>query len=155
MASDLTTAWKVNNALNLKLLDAVPAGAMRDKYSDRTRTVAAQFAHMHNVRVYHLEKRASHLVGKLTSFERGAEPTKAKLRTALKKSAEAVAKMLEEFESEGRVKSWKGPPATYLSYFVSHESHHRALANVCMRISGTKLPDEAKYGLWDGWRKGK
>lgn len=154
MASDLVTAWKVNNALNMKLLDAIPAKAMKDRYSDRTRTVAAQFAHMHNVRVYHLEKRAGHHLGKLAAFERGAQPTKAQLRSALKASAAAVGKMLDEFETEGTVKSWKGPPATYLAYFVSHESHHRGLALICMRISGTKIPDEAKYGLWDGWRKG-
>ena len=154
MASDLVTAWNVNNALNMKLLDAIPSKAMKDKYSDRTRTVAAQFAHMHNVRVYHLEKRGRHHLGKLEGFERGAQPTKTQLRKALKASAAAVGKMLDEFEADGSVKSWKGPPATYLAYFVSHESHHRGLALVCMRMAGTKIPDEAKYGLWDGWRKG-
>jgi uncharacterized damage-inducible protein DinB len=155
MASNLATAWQVNNGLNLKLLDAIPAKAMKDKYSERTRTVAAQFAHMHNVRVYHLEKRARHQLGKLQSFERGAQPTKTQLRSALKASASAIGKMLEEFEAEGSVKSWNGPPATYLSYFIAHESHHRGLALVCMRVSGTRIPDEAKYGLWDGWRKGR
>ena len=52
-----------------------------------------------------------------------------------------------------KVKSWPGPPTTFLGYLISHEGHHRGLSIVCLRIGGTKLPQEIVYGIWEGWRK--
>jgi hypothetical protein len=58
MESPLVHTWRRNNDANLFLLDFIPESALSHRYSERTRTVAAQFTHMHNVRVYHLEGRA-------------------------------------------------------------------------------------------------
>jgi uncharacterized damage-inducible protein DinB len=152
MMSTLAEAWRRNNEKNLFLLDAVPAKALAARYSDRTRTVASQFAHMHNVRVYHLQRlRAKHL-GKLETFPRGAQPAKKELRATLKASENAIANLLSDSEAEGRVKGWNGTPTMYLSYFVSHESHHRGLVLVSLRLSGVKLSKDVVYGLWY-WRK--
>lgn len=153
MPSELAQVWTANNRINLALLDAVPAKALADKYAERTRTVAAQFAHIHNVRIYHLERRGPAFLGNLEGFARGAQPGKTQLRKALNASAKAVADLLDECEAAGRVKSWKGPPASYLGYFVAHEAHHRALAVVSLRLSGTKLPKDVLYGIWYSWRK--
>ena len=57
MASDLVEAWDMNNRKNFLLLDGIPAKSFGDQYSPTTRTVASQFAHLHNVRVYHLKNR--------------------------------------------------------------------------------------------------
>jgi len=52
------------------------------------------------------------------------------------------------------VRNWSGrPPASYLAYLVSHESHHRALAIVALRFGGVELDAGAKAGLWGAWRK--
>lgn len=154
MESDIIEAWHINNSMNYLLLNSVPDEALEARYSPKTRTVAAQFAHMHNVRVSHLEGRAVDLVGDLKGFPRGAQPEKTELRTALEASEQAVAKMLAQFARDGKVKSWNGAPVTYLSYFISHESHHRGLALVALRLSGVKIPKEITYGLWY-WRRRK
>lgn len=152
MTSPLVEAWLVNNDMNLMLLESLTPEGLAAQYSPRTRTVAAQFAHMHNVRIYHLEKRGPAFLGRLEAFERGAQPTKAQLRKALKASAAAIAAFLAECDAKGKVKSWNRTPTTYLAYFVSHESHHRGLALVSLRLSGVKVPKEVTYGLWY-WRK--
>lgn len=149
----LLEAWRKNNEANYLLLAGIPPQSMSNQYTKNTRTVAAQFAHQHNVRVFHLQRRAPYHLGKLKTFPRGAQPTKTELKKALEASEKAVGHMLVEFEQAGKVKSWQGSPTTYLGYFISHESHHRGLIMVCLRFGGTKLPQKVSYGIWDSWRK--
>jgi uncharacterized damage-inducible protein DinB len=153
MKSPLAKAWRVNGALDLRLLAAMPEKALGDRFSPRTRTVAAQFAHIHNVRAYHLDKRAPAAGSGIRAFPRGAEPTRKELVKALRASESAIAELLEKAEADGKVKGWPGPPAVFLGYLVSHESHHRGQILVSLRVSGTEIPREAAYGLWDDWRK--
>jgi uncharacterized damage-inducible protein DinB len=148
---DLVEAWRRNCALNLLFLDSLPDAALEGRYAPRTRSVAAQFAHMHSVRVYHLEARGKPFLDGLRSFPRGAEPGRKEIRAALLASADAVAAFLGDCAAQGRVPGWKGPPATFLSYFVAHEAHHRGLAMAALRLSGFKAPDVLKWGLWTGW----
>jgi uncharacterized damage-inducible protein DinB len=150
--SELAHAWRIHCGLNTMLLDAIPDASLADRYSPRTRSVASQFAHMHNVRVMHLEKRFAAEADGLQTFERGAEPTRAELSAALDASDRAMARALAAAEDAGKLKSWKGPPASFLGYLVSHESHHRGLALVCLRVGGTKLGKDVTYGIWN-WSK--
>ena len=149
-----TDAWQRNNEANLFLLNHLRPRLLECRYSERTRTVAAQFAHMHNVRIYHMEKRAKDLMGGLKAFERGAQPGKRELIAALKSSGSAFGSFLERGEVEEKVKSWSRAPATYLGYIIAHEAHHRALVTVSLRLSGEKLPKEAAYGIWNWGKKG-
>ncbi|MCH9029450.1 MAG: DinB family protein [Bacteroidetes bacterium] len=143
----------MSNEVNLYLLDSISDEYLKDSYAKRTRTVAAQFAHMHNVRLRWLNHAATKLVGKVESFPKGAQPTKAELKNALQASEEVIARFLEECEASGEVKYWNGSPATFLSYLVAHEAHHRGLAMVAMRISRRKLPQEVIYGQWQWGKK--
>ena len=155
MASDLVRAFRKSCQITQMLLDATPAAHLGDQYSPRTRTVAAQIAHIHYVRVRNLDLRGGpDLKGELTAFAKGAQPKKGELRKALKASARAMEKLIEAAESAGKVRGWKGTLASYIGYHVAHEAHHRALAIVCMRLAGHKVPQESVYGLWDAWRKG-
>jgi hypothetical protein len=110
--------------------------------------VAAQWAHVHNVRLYHLNKRGPEFMGKLQTFDRGAQPNRAQIIAALTGSAKMMGAFLEASERTGLVRGWKGTPATFLAYLIAHEAHHRALVMVSMRISGEKLPKEAVYNIW-------
>ena len=154
MASQLVEAWEMGNEANLFLLASVPRGGLEARYSPRTRTVAAQFAHLHNVRQRWLRHAAPKLADGLEPFPKGAEPTKAQLKKSLRASEKAVARFLEECEETGRVKGWKGAPASFLGYLIAHEAHHRGLAMVALRIAGYKLPRSVVYGQWD-WGKAR
>ncbi len=150
--SELVTAWRMNNAANLFLLGSVPRGGLDDRYAARTRTVAGQFAHMHDVRLRWLSVAAPRFACKATPLAKDAALTKATLKAALRASERSMAAYLEACVAAGSVKSWKGAPATFLGYLVAHEAHHRGLAMVAMRIAGRKIPQEVVYGQWD-WGK--
>ena len=154
MTSPLVHAWRVSNDLNHLFLEGIPEEWLADQYSERTRTVASQFAHIHNVRVSHLERRGSQFAGGLEGFPRGAQPTRDELLAALDASEDAMAELLDWIDGGGgKLSSWNGPPASFLGYLVSHEAHHRGLAIVSMRASGHRVPKEVSYGIWSGWGK--
>jgi len=152
MPSQLVEAWCMSNEANIFLLKSIPEEYLVDSYSPRTRTVAAQFAHIHNVRLRWLNHSAPELAGNVKSFLKGAQPTKVELINALQISEKVIAQFIEQCEAANEVKYWNGSPATFLSYMVAHEAHHRGLAMVAMRISGHKLPNEIVFGQWQ-WGK--
>lgn len=152
MTSGLVEAWRMSNEANLFVLSKIPAAALGDAYGARTRTVAKQFAHMHAVRLRWLQHSSPRFAESVDALDRDATLGKGVLKTALRASGKAVEGYLAECGQTGRVKSWKGSPATFLSYLVAHEAHHRGLAMVAMRAAGRKLPEELVYGQWD-WGK--
>ena len=95
MREEIVEAWRTNNRINLFLIDEISAAGMKCTLSKRGgREVARQFAHLHDVRIYQLEKRARDLSEGLVRFQsKGAKavvPSKAQLRKALKASGHAV-----------------------------------------------------------------
>ena len=87
--------------------------------------MAAQFAHMHNIRVSLLDNRFQSGPGDLQGFPRGAQQDKLTLQTALEASGNAITEFLAKAQQTGNVKGWKGPPSTVLGYLFPHEAHHR------------------------------
>jgi len=155
MESELIQAWHMSNEVNLFLLDKLPDAWLEDRYADRTRTVGAQFAHIHNVRLMWTEHSTPKGENVPAKFPRGAQPGKDKLLSALEASAQAVASYLSKCEASGKVTDWNGPPSTLLGYFIAHEAHHRGLAMAAIRMSGHRLPDEVVYGMWQWGMKRK
>ena len=108
MESQLIEAWQMSNEANFYLLENIAEDYLQDSYTPRTRSVAAQFAHIHNVRLRWLNHAAPKLVVDVQSFPKGAQPTKEELKQALQASQPIVGRFLEECESSGKVKSWNG-----------------------------------------------
>lgn len=153
MSSALVEAWRMSNEANLFLLDNIDEEHLRDNYAPRTRTVASQFAHMHNVRLRWLKHAAPKLTYGAASFPKGAQPSKSELKMALEKSEGIVAAFLEQSEAAGTVPQWNGSPATFLGYMIAHEAHHRGLVMVALRAAGHKVPSEVVYGQWQWGKK--
>ncbi len=118
------------------------------------RNVARQFAHLHDVRVYHLQKRAGDLAEGLIAFQsKGAKvvvPTKAQLRKALKASGKAVESFLGDLLDgvPGRRGFRKGVFTT-LGYLISHESHHRGSILLTLKQRGHAPGQDARYAIWN------
>ena len=55
MESQILDTWNINNRINLYMLAAVPKEALNDLSASKGRTVAEQFAHLHNVRLMWLK----------------------------------------------------------------------------------------------------
>lgn len=70
MCEGILEAWRTNNRINLFLIDKISDEGLQCTPSTRGgRTVARQLAHLHNVRLWHLQDRARELVDGLYQFE--------------------------------------------------------------------------------------
>ncbi len=152
MHDELLEAWRTNNRINLFLIDKISAAGMKCSLSKRGgRDVARQFAHMHNVRVWHLEKRARDLAEGLAEFETKVTPTKTQLRKALAASGKAVESFLEGvIAGDPRRRGFKKGIFATLGYFVAHESHHRGSILLTLKECGHNIDKGAQYAIW-GW----
>ncbi len=151
MLDELLEAWRTNNRINLFLIDRISEAGMKCTLSKRGgRDVARQFAHLHNVRVWHLEKRAKDLAEGLVVFETKVTPSKAKLKKALLASSSAVESFLEGvLAGTPKRRGMKKGVFTTLGYFIAHESHHRGNILLTLKECGHKLDQKEQYAIWD------
>ena len=145
-------AWRVHNRINVELLRAIPAAGFAAVPSgSRGRTVGDQFLHMQKVRLgwlhYHRTGRRPRLP-KVRSL-----PGRAVLRSAFRESGRAVEDFLRQaLEGHGRTRAFTGEPVRWMSYLISHESHHRGQILIALKQQGFRLPEgTALTGLWGAW----
>jgi uncharacterized damage-inducible protein DinB len=144
---DLTDTWHLNNRVNLRLLDNLTDEQLAATVRPRGKNVASQFEHIHQVRIYWLERRARALAKDLAKFEPGIA-TKAGLRQALIDSGKAMGDLFAEAEKTGSLKGAKRGPVAFFGYALAHEAHHRG--QIILHLKYAKLPlDKAiGYSLW-------
>jgi len=152
MQKELLEAWQTNNRVNLYLIDRIEPAGMKCTLSRRGgRDVALQFAHMHNVRVWQLEKRAKDLAKGLSNFETKVSPDKKELKKALTASCGAVDSFLVDvLAGKPKRRGFKKGIFTTLAYFVAHESHHRGIIILTLKECGHPLVKDARDNMW-GW----
>ena len=77
MLNEILEAWRINNRVNLLLIERISDEGMRCTLSARSgRNVVRQFAHMHNNRIWHLRRSARRLAEGAHVFETRDEPDK-------------------------------------------------------------------------------
>ena len=154
-AEELREAWRTNQRITLRLLDAIDDEGLACTLSKRGgRDVARQFAHLHDVRVYHLESRAKDLVQDLRRFQSKGAPTvtpdRQELRAALTSSGEAIERFLVDvLEGVPGRRGFRKGIFTTLSYFIAHESHHRGNVLLTLKQCGHAVDRTAGCALWD------
>jgi uncharacterized damage-inducible protein DinB len=154
MNEQLLETWHIHDRIHHYLLGAIPAEALAAVSASKGRSVAEQFAHIHNVRLLWLRSAAPDLVSGVAKLEkpaRGAGSFDAgELHRALEASGAAVATLLtRSFASGGRIKGFKPHAVAFLGYLVSHESHHRGQIVLTLKQSGHLLDKAVAYGLWE------
>lgn len=150
MLEDLLEAWRTNHRINLFLIDRISEEGMRCTLSKRGgRDVGLQFAHMHNVRVWHLEQRARDLARGLRTFPGKVTPSKDDLISALAASSTAMEAFLSAvMKGEPKRRGFKKGIFTTFGYFIAHESHHRGSILLTLKQSGHKLDQRDQYAIW-------
>ncbi len=144
----LLETWRINDRINRYLLDAIPPEALATPLA-KGKSVAAHFTHIHNVRLMWLKSAAPDLHAGQTKFEKET-PDHETLRARLAESCEAILELVRRAETpEGRIKGFKPHAAAFVGYLISHETHHRAMAEIALRQAGTPLDDKTSYGLWE------
>jgi len=147
----LLEAWRTNNRISLFLIERISDEGLRSTLSKHGgRDVAGQFGHMHNNRVWHLERRAADLAAGLPIFETKVSPDRAGLVDAFEASGAAIGTFLADLldGKPGRRGSRKGIFTT-LAYFVAHESHHRGSILLTLKQCGHKPDQATTYAIWD------
>jgi uncharacterized damage-inducible protein DinB len=153
-----------NDRMNQVLIEQVDAAAWQAKLpaktAGNTRTIAAIFTHMHNVRTKWIRLTAPHL--KVPAQLNRTHCSPAQARAALAESAARCSEMLAEAlgEGGGRIEKflrdgWAQPwpvGVEMLCYMISHEAHHRGQVCMLAHQLGFKLPNEVTSRLWN-WEK--
>jgi len=151
-AQEITQAWRTNAAINLLILDAIPDNAYDDTLSNRGgRGIAGEFAHLHNIRLMQLEKRANDLAQGLSKLTPKPHPPRKLLRKSLVDSAIAIETFLADLvEGKPKRRGFKRGTYTTLAYFTAHEAHHRGRILLTLKVSGHSLDRDVASGIW-GW----
>ena len=150
MHDELRAAWRTNNAINLLLLDRISDEGLGASLSTRGgRGVAGEFAHMHNIRVWHLEKRVKGHKSSLEKYDTKEPPTRKQLMKAFKASGDAVENLLlGVLDARPGYKGFKKGVFTSLAYFISHEAHHRGRILLTLKVSKNTLDKATQSGIW-------
>ncbi len=148
--------WKAILPANLAATSkAKPA----NKKPRPTRTIAAIFTHMHNVRCKWIRLTAAHL--KAPAQLNRAHCTPRQARVALEESAARCAEMLAEaLDGDGRIKEfhrdgWGSPwpvGPEMLCYMVAHEAHHRGQVCMLAHQLGSPLSNKLTSRMWN-WER--
>ncbi len=152
MRDELIEAWQTNHRINVFLIEGISEEGLRSSLSTRGgRDVARQFAHLHNMRIWHLEKRAKDLAEGLQKFESKYSPTRQELVEALTASADAISVLLADvLDGKAKRRGFKKGVFTTLAYFVAHESHHRGGILLTLKQCGHMPSKDTVFGIW-GW----
>ena len=162
----LLETYAVNDRMNQLLLEHLDPRAWRAKLpGSKGRTIAAIFAHVHNIRRKWLRLSTPHL--KLPARLDRSRCTRKQTQAALAASAAECSKMLAEmlsgifsearpgrvqqFRRDGWAKAWP-PGAAMFAYMISHDAHHRGQVCMLAHQLGFPLPTKTGSGIW-AWEK--
>jgi uncharacterized damage-inducible protein DinB len=160
----LVKTYAINDAMNQLLLTHLDPRAWRAVPPGKKgsgRTIAAVFAHLHNVRRSWIRNSAPHL-----QCPTRLDPARCTIKQASaahRKSASQCLRMLADalsgdpkrrvtkFTRDNWMPAWPAG-GTMFAYMFSHEAHHRGQIVMLAHQLGYRLPVEAAYGIWH-WDK--
>ena len=150
MEEQIIETWHINNRVHLMLIDAISAEGLHCTLSKRGGgTPAKQFTHLHNLRLWRLEKVDKELLKGQTKIDTAGTIDKALLKKRLSESGAAIAKIIENgIDDGGKIKGFKRGVIPFLGYMISHESHHRGNILLTLKQCGHKIPKDIQYGIW-------
>ena len=160
-ADEMVQAYALNERVNQLLLERLDPRAWLAKPSGRgTRTIAAIFTHIHNVRCKWLRLSAPHLKTPARLDRSGCTQNQA--ASALAESAARCCEMMSDalsgsaervpsFLRDGWSRPWR-PGVAMCAYMISHEAHHRGQVCMLSHQLGFPLASQTTAAMWN-WEK--
>jgi uncharacterized damage-inducible protein DinB len=152
--------YAVNERLNQLLLEQVDPRAWRAHFPrSKSRSIAAIFAHVHNIRCKWIRLSAPHLQAPPRLDH--VRCTQKQVQQALAKSSAVCSRMLAEalapqggvqkFHRDGWARPWT-PGVAMFAYMIAHEAHHRGQICMLAHQLGFPLPGRATSEMWS-WER--
>jgi hypothetical protein len=110
---------------------------------------AAQFAHIHNVRLMWLDSaKVAHGLTKLETAR--SAHTRAALTSALHSSGSTLETVVQGHLNNGtRMPGFKPHTPAFVSYIVAHHAYHHAELGIICRDLGYPIDKKHAFGIWE------
>ena len=156
----ITDAWRTNNRVTTRFIERLPRELWTVRVPGSQRTIRAIAAHIHNARCMWIKTLGrEHGIATPARVDH-ARATQRQVAAALKKSSAGMEALLElGLANGGELPPSKGyvwrnlslDVAHVLTYFVTHEGHHRGQIVMIARATGHRLPRKIVDDLWQ-WK---
>ncbi|GEM84655.1 MULTISPECIES: DinB family protein [Meiothermus] len=159
----LLDSYARNNAILLNLLQALPEGGLDAQVLEGSPSIAQQYAHMQQTRLFWLGQVAPEFATGMNQLFRQAgeewvaERETACIEQALNQSAHAVCEAVRDRLHTGQ--AMQGPHASYdhpillLQHLLWHEGYHVGQIKLALKATGYSMPEEVEEkAIWSQWR---
>lgn len=116
---EMIEAWRVNNVLNLELLDVCSDEDLELK-PVKGKTIRANLVHMVSVRKSWAEPSAKVEAQEIPKLD-PKTATREQIKAGLNLSRDVMSEVFRRREAKGK---WN--PFVFFGYLISHEAHHRS-----------------------------
>ncbi len=155
----LADAWRTNDRVTRFLVEGLPAPLWSERVPGNPRwTFGMLAAHIHNARCMWIKSIGARHGVQAPERVAARRVRPRELVRALSRSSDGMLRLIDLGLSRGGAvppATWQNFPtdlAHFLSYFVSHEAHHRGQLCLAARHLGYRLPPEVRHGLWQ-WKQ--
>jgi uncharacterized damage-inducible protein DinB len=153
VTASLLADYSASARINQYLVERLHPSLWRAKLpGERVRTIAALVAHMHNCALIYL-RRAAPTVPVPPEVDRFSVTQKQAARVLGAKRKAVLRIVADCLHGNGRVGGWtNGNAAMFLTYYMSHDAHHRGQIVAMARLLGHPVSTKTMSGMWQ-WRQ--
>lgn len=159
----LLDSWNRNNTILVNLLRALPEGGLEARAMEGSPSIAVQFSHIHQTRLFFVSQTAPEFAGDLVPLfrqegeDRQPERDPERIAQALGASARAIGQAVRDRVETGRDLKSKNVtydhPILLLQHLLWHEGYHVGQMKLALKAIGHVMSEEdEERAIWSVWR---